>query len=326
MSDLRPMLAVASDRLPADESDWAFELKWDGVRVVANVDATDVRLTGRSGADMTVAYPELAGLSAATAGLRLVLDGEVVVLDSSGRASFESLAPRMQVKSADKARAFARSTPVTYIIFDVLEINGESTVGLPYVQRRELLESLELSGAHWQLSPSVIGGGADMLEASRRMGIEGVVAKRLASPYRPGRRSDEWIKVKNIHTQDVVIGGYTVGDGRRASTFGALLLGIPGPDGLAYVGSVGTGFDGRALDDLTHRLAELATSQTPFAGPVDPRQARSARWVRPEMVGEVAFVEWTGDGRMRHPTWRGLRPDKSPADVTREPFPNDHAG
>jgi bifunctional non-homologous end joining protein LigD len=211
--------------------------------------------------------------------------------------------------------------PITYVIFDLLELAGTPTVSLPYDRRRELLDSLDLAGPHWQVSPSFPGPGADILEASRRLGLEGVIAKRRDSPYRPGRRSDEWIKVKNFRMQEIVIGGYTAGEGRRASTFGALLLGLPAEGGLGYVGSVGTGFDDVALVELTTRLRALRQTESPFVGPVDPRQARTARWVRPELVGEVAFGHWTDDGRMRHPTWRGLRPDKSPSEVVREPPP-----
>jgi bifunctional non-homologous end joining protein LigD len=320
------MLATPATALPADDENWAYELKWDGVRVVAMVSDGAVRLIGRSGADMTLAYPELAGLGAALGGVEAVLDGEVVVLGADGRPSFEALAPRMHVKSAAKAHPLAASVPVTYIVFDVLALGDRPTVSLPYTSRRELLEDLNPTGPHWQLAPAITGGGADFLEASRRMEFEGVVAKRLTSLYRPGQRSADWIKIKNLRTQEVVIGGYTAGEGGRAATFGALLLGLPleerpgGADGLylTYAGSVGTGFDARALADLTARLRAISAPDSPFVGPVDPRQLRTARWVRPELVGEVAFSGWTDDNRMRHPTWRGLRPDKSPSDVTRE--------
>lgn len=315
---MMPMLAVAG-RLPRDDAAWSYELKWDGVRMLADVTPLRVRLTGRSGSDMTVAYPELAGLTRAVGDLRPVLDGEVVVLRPDGRPDFQALAPRMHVQAAERARQLAASVPITYVIFDVLELAGTPTLTLPYDRRRELLESLELSGPHWQLSPSFPGPGADILEASRRMGLEGVIAKRRDSPYRPGRRSDEWVKIKNFRAQEIVIGGFTMGEGRRASTFGALLLGLPVEGGLAYVGSVGTGFDDAALVDLTARLRGLERAASPFIGPIDPRQARTARWVRPVLVGEVAFGHWTDDGRMRHPTWRGLRPDKSPSEVVLEP-------
>ena len=313
------MLAVAG-RLPrSDEDDrWAYEMKWDGVRMLAAVSPTSVRLVGRSGIDATIAYPELQGLSAAIGGREALLDGEVAVLGPDGRSNFGALAPRMHVRAAARAAELASAIPATYVVFDILAVDGVSTRSLPYKQRRELLEDLVPAGRSWQVSPSFVGGGADLLEASRRMGLEGIVAKRLESPYRSGQRSSEWIKVKNLLTQEVVLGGYTVGQGRREATFGALLLGLPAAGGLAYVGSVGTGFDDRVLADLTGRLRQLGPSPSPFVGPVDPRQARAARWVRPELVGEVAYAHWTDDDRMRHPVWRGLRPDKRPAEVVRE--------
>ena len=319
MTDIRPMLAVAG-RLPrADQDDrWAYEMKWDGVRMTADVSPTAVRLVGRSGIDATIAYPELQGLSGSLGGRTAVLDGEVAVLGPDGRSNFGALAPRMHVRSAARAAQLAATIPATYLVFDILAVDGLPTTSLPYLQRRELLEAVVAAGPNWQVSPSFVGGGADLLEASRRMGLEGIVAKRLDSPYRPGQRSAEWIKIKNLAIQEVVIGGYTVGHGRREATFGALLLGLPAAGGLTYVGSVGTGFDDRLLDDLAERLRRLGPSTTPFIGPVDPRQARTARWVRPELVGEVAYAHWTDDGRMRHPVWRGLRPDKRPDEVVRE--------
>ena len=319
MTDIRPMLAVAG-RLPrADQDDrWAYEMKWDGVRMTADVSPTAVRLVGRSGIDATIAYPELQGLSGSLGGRTAVLDGEVAVLGPDGRSNFGALAPRMHVRSAARAAQLAATIPATYLVFDILAVDGLPTTSLPYLQRRELLEAVVAAGPNWQVSPSFVGGGADLLEASRRMGLEGIVAKRLDSPYRPGQRSAEWIKIKNLAIQEVVIGGYTVGHGRRESTFGALLLGLPAAGRLTYVGSVGTGFDDHLLDDLAGRLRQLGPSATPFIGPVDPRQARTARWVRPELVGEVAYAHWTDDGRMRHPVWRGLRPDKRPDEVVRE--------
>src|SRR5918994_5846817 len=251
MTDLRPMLAVPG-RLPhADQDDrWAYEMKWDGVRMTANVSPTSVRLVGRSGIDATIAYPELQGLSGSLGGRTAVLDGEVAVLGPDGRSNFGALAPRMHVRSAARAAQLAATIPATYLVFDILAVDGLPTTSLPYVQRRELLEAVVAAGPNWQVSPSFVGGGPDLLGASRRLGLEGVRAKRLDSPYRPGQRSAEWIKIKNLAIQEVVIGGYTVGHGRREATFGALLLGLPAAGGLTYVGSVGTGFDDHLLDDI----------------------------------------------------------------------------
>jgi bifunctional non-homologous end joining protein LigD len=318
-ADPRPMLAIAGKLPPPDQDDrWAYELKWDGVRILAHVRPARVRLVGRSGIDATIAYPELSGLSDAVGGRSAVLDGEIAVVSPDGSSDFQALAPRMHVRSAARAAELAVRVPITYVVFDVLAVDDRSTITLPYPRRREVLEGLLAAGPHWQVSPSVQGRGAEVLEASRRMGIEGIVAKRLDSPYRPGQRSPDWIKIKNLLTQEVVLGGYTVGDGRRSTTFGSLLLGLPVPDGLTYVGAVGTGFDDAALVGLTRQLRRLDHPESPFVGGVDPRHARAARWIRPELVGEVAYGQWTADNRMRHPVWRGLRPDKIPAEVVRE--------
>jgi bifunctional non-homologous end joining protein LigD len=318
-ADLRPMLAIGGKLPPPDQDHrWAYELKWDGVRILAHVRPDQVRLVGRSGIDATIAYPELAGLAGALGGRTGILDGEVAVIGPDGSSDFQALSPRMHVRSAARAHELSVRVPVVYVVFDVLNVDGRSTISLTYTRRREVLEGMIESGSHWQVSPSFAGGGPDLLEASRRMGIEGIVAKRLDSPYRPGQRSPDWIKIKNLLTQEVVLGGYTVGDGRRSSTFGSLLLGLPVPDGLTYVGAVGTGFDDAALSELSRRLRRLDHPESPFVGGVDPRHARAARWVRPELVGEVAYGQWTADNRMRHPVWRGLRTDKIPAEVVRE--------
>jgi bifunctional non-homologous end joining protein LigD len=157
-----------------------------------------------------------------------------------------------------------------------------------------------------------------VLEAAREQGLEGVVAKRRQSRYHPGRRSDEWLKVKHLQTQEVVIGGWKPGTGRREGMIGSLLLGLPGEQGLRYVGKVGTGFTEQALVDLGADLRGLEQQASPFSGTVPRADARDAHWVRPVVVGEVRFGEWTRDGRLRHPAWRGLRPDKAPQDVVRE--------
>jgi bifunctional non-homologous end joining protein LigD len=318
-TDLRPMLATAGELPPpAQDDQWAYELKWDGVRILAHVTPERVRLVGRSGIDATIAYPELGGLSGALGGRTTVLDGEVAVLGPDGSSDFQALAPRMHVRSAARAHELALRVPVTYVVFDVLSVDGRSTLALPYPRRREVLDGLLSTGPHWQVSPSFHGGGRDLLEASKRLGVEGIVAKRLDSPYRPGLRSPEWIKIKNLNTQEVVIGGYTVGDGRREGTFGSLLLGLPVPEGLTYVGAVGTGFDDAALEELSGQLRRLRQTESPFVGGVDPRHVRAARWVSPQLVGEVAYGQWTTDNRMRHPVWRGLRPEKIAAEVVRE--------
>jgi bifunctional non-homologous end joining protein LigD len=317
---LAPMLATAGP-LPPPEQDrrYAYEFKWDGVRAVAHVDRGSARLLSRNDHDVVGAYPELDELWRSLSGRRVVLDGEVVATDPvSGRISFGALQSRMHVTDRFRARRLATSTPVTYLVFDVLYLDGRSSTSLTYVQRRELLAGLRLAGPRWAVPPSFTGGGSDVLAASREQQLEGVMAKQLVSAYEPGRRTGSWVKVKNVRAQTVVVGGWTPGQGNRTGTVGALLVGIPGPEGLEYAGNVGTGFSRAALADLLSRLQRRERATSPFTGPVPARAGTGARWTVPELVGEVEYAEWTRDGRLRHPTWRGLRPDRSPADVERE--------
>ena len=311
------MLATAGE-LPsaADEEAWAFEMKWDGVRAVVYVDG-DVRVLTRNDREVAASYPELRGLGDALAGRPLVLDGEIVALDEAGRPSFGQLQARMHVQSPSSA--LLAQVPVSLLVFDVLHAGGESQLSRTYDHRRSVLEDLGLDGAHWATPPAFQGDGAAGMEVSKAQGLEGVVAKRRVSTYLPGRRSRDWIKVKHIRMQEVVVGGWSPGEGRRAGGLGSLLLGVPDDDGrLVYAGHVGTGFSDRVLADLMARLTTLEQQTPPFADEVPRLHAKGARWVRPVMVGEVAFSEWTRDGRMRHPTWRGLRPDKEPGEVRRE--------
>jgi bifunctional non-homologous end joining protein LigD len=224
----------------------------------------------------------------------------------------------MQIGDPGQARRLAQHTPVVFLAFDVLHLDGHPTIGLRYTQRRELLESLGLAGPHWAAPPYFPGGGAEALAASRDQGLEGVVAKRLDSGYEPGRRSPAWIKVKHVRSQTVVVGGWKPGQGRRAGGVGSLLLGVQGEDGLEFAGHVGTGFTDRALHDLGARLKRIERRTSPFATEVPRQHARGARWVSPKLVGEVVFAEWTRDGRLRAPSWRGLRADIDPATVVRE--------
>ena len=314
--DLEPMLATLGSLADlGDDNAWGFEMKWDGVRALVHVDAGGSRLISRNAKDMSVSYPEVAAL---TLGRRsAVLDGEIVSLDAQGKPSFRRLQKRMHVADPAAAGQLARTDPVVVLLFDVLHLDGESLVHQPYTQRRDQLEQLGLAGVAWQTPPAFAGHGADAVAASQQQQLEGVVAKRLTSAYLPGRRSPDWIKIKNVRAQEVVIGGWTPGAGRRADLIGALLLGIPGPDGLLYAGKVGTGFTDAMLRDLAGDLEPLAAQASPFVSVPRP-DARNARWVTPRLVGEVAFAEWTGDGRLRHPSWRGLRPDKAPDQVVRE--------
>lgn len=312
-----PMLAVPGE-LPEDDDGWAYEMKWDGVRAVAYVDGGRVRLMSRNDLDITRSYPEIAGMGEQLGSTPVVLDGELVAFDAGGAPDFGRLQQRMHVADPAAARRLARTVPVVYLVFDVLHLDGRSTLALPYDERRRLLEGLAVSGPSWQTPPSFDGPGADVLAASRENRLEGVLVKRRSAPYRPGRRSPDWRKVKHVRMQEVVVAGWRPGKGNRADTIGALVLGVNDGGVLRPAGGVGTGFTRRMLDDLLTRLRAIESSTSPFEERLPAAETRDVHWVRPELVGEVAFTEWTGDGRLRHPAWRGLRPDKDPSDVVRE--------
>lgn len=312
------MTAVAGELPPADRQDrWAYEMKWDGVRAVVYVAAGGVRVLTRNDREVAATYPELRGLADALDGRGAVLDGEIVALDGAGRPSFGALQARMHVQHPGVA--LLASVPVSYLAFDVLHLEGESLLAATYDRRRAVLEDLGVDGPRWATPPAFEGDGSSAVEVSRAQGLEGVVAKRRASVYQPGRRSRDWVKVKHVRMQEVVVGGWSPGGGNREGRIGSLLLGVHDAGGrLVYAGHVGTGFTVAALDDLAARLERLDRDSAPFADEVPRAHARDARWVEPVLVGEVAFGEWTRDGRMRHPVWRGLRPDKAPSDVVRE--------
>ena len=317
---LTPMLARSDTELPPDDGRWALEMKWDGVRALAYCDGGRVRLVSRTGQDVTATYPELRGLGTALDRRQALLDGEVVAMGDSGWPDFEALQPRMHVRDADAARRLAADYPVTYLAFDLLHLDGRPLLDVPYTQRRALLEGLGLDGPYCQVPPSFTGEpGADIKAVSRQHDLEGILAKRLDSRYEPGKRSGSWRKVKNMRRQEAVIGGWRPGKGNRTGQIGSLLVGVQGPDGLAYAGHVGTGFTDRALRQLTAQLAPLRRDTSPFAAPLPADHARDAVWAEPVLVAEVAFTGWTRAGRMRAPSYRGLRTDKDPAEVIREP-------
>ena len=316
---VRPMLAAPGD-LPSPESEdrWAFEMKWDGVRAVVYVDGDSVRVMTRNDREVAATYPELQGLSGALRSDRVVLDGEIVALDAAGRPSFGELQARLHVQHP--GAALLAKVPVSFLAFDVLHLGGREHLTTAYDGRRAVLEGLGLDGPHWATPPAFEGDGATAIDVSKQQGLEGVIAKRRNSTYQPGKRSRDWVKVKHVRMQEVVVGGWSPGEGNRTGRIGSLLLGVHDDDGrLVYAGRVGTGFSVRVLEDLGERLGRLERKTPPFADEVPRAHARGARWVTPRLVGEVVFTEWTRDGRLRHPTWRGLRPDKSPGEVVREP-------
>jgi bifunctional non-homologous end joining protein LigD len=315
---IQPMLARPGD-LPPDDGTWAHEMKWDGLRALAYVGGGRVRLLSRTGQDITRDYPELGGLGAAVGRRQAVLDGEIVALGEDSWPDFERLQQRMNARRTALAQRLAPDLPVTYLAFDLLHLDGRPLLDEPYHARRALLEELALQGPRWQIPPSFTGeAGADVLAVSRQHGLEGIVAKRLASRYEPGKRTGSWRKIKNLRRQEVVVGGWKPGEGERAGQFGSLLIGVQGPGGLEYAGHVGTGFSQQALDMLWQRLTPLRRATSPFASAVPPEHARPAVWVDPVLVIEVAFTGWTRVGRMRAPSYLGLRVDKDPAEVVRE--------
>jgi bifunctional non-homologous end joining protein LigD len=299
------MLATAGP-LPVGP-DWSYEFKWDGVRVLALFGGGPPDLFARSGAVVTAAYPEIADLHLPEGTL---LDGEMVVLDAAGRPSFTALAERMHVRDKNRAARLAASLPATYMIFDLLFLDGMDHTGLPYLARRERLEELGLAGGSWMVPPS-FGDGAATAEAARENQLEGVMAKRSDSVYLPGSRSADWVKVKFDRTGDYVIGGWRPG----ARKLGGLLIGVPTPDGLAFRGRVGGGIGAAAEKDLLARLGPLAAGESPFAAGVVPREdSRGAHWVRPELVAEIKYGNQTPDRRLRFPRFLRLRDDKTPAE------------
>jgi bifunctional non-homologous end joining protein LigD len=307
-----PMLATAG-QVPRGPG-WAFEFKWDGVRAVVATAGASVRLTSRLGNDVTAGYPELGGIGALTGGRPALLDGEIVALDAAGRPNFGLLQDRMHVRHPTPE--LQARIPVSFYAFDLLHLDGRSLLAAPYDERRARLAELEPAGRALVPPSFPDVDGVQLLEIARGHGLEGVVAKRRAARYEPGRRSPAWVKTALVRTLEVLIGGWTPGEGRRARTFGSLLLGAHGADGrLRYLGHVGTGFSDAALDQLTGRLRPLLRRTSPFDETVPREHARLARWVEPVLVGEVEYRLITRDGRLRHASWRGLRPDRAPDEV-----------
>jgi bifunctional non-homologous end joining protein LigD len=312
-----PMLATLA-KLPGDEERYGFEIKWDGVRAIAYVDGGRARFEGRRGNDITSRYPELRALGPALGATPAVLDGEIVAFDGE-RPSFERLQRRMHVSNERAVRRLMGEVPVVYVLFDLLWLDGHSTLELPYRERRKLLEQLDLQGETWQTPASHEGDGAALLDATKGLGLEGVVAKRLDSVYEPGRRSRAWLKVKNQNSQEFVIGGWAPGQGTRSTSLGALLIGYyesTEPDArLQYAGRVGTGFTESELSRLLGLLEPRRRDTSPFTP--KPR-VKEAVFVEPELVAEVRFAEWTSAGIVRAPAYMGLRDDSDPRKVVRE--------
>lgn len=288
---MKATLGVLPD--PASDDRWAYEIKWDGYRTLAFVDDGQVRLQSSSGRDVTAQYPELASLPNGVHAGSAILDGEMVVPGADGVPRFELIQ--------------RHTTPAVFYAFDVLRVDDHDAIALDYLQRRRLLESLVEPGDNWLVPSHRVGGGAELLAATAEQGLEGVMAKRIDSTYQPGVRTPHWRKVKNRRRVDVVIGGYTTGEGTRSNTFGSLLVGLPEHGALTFAGGVGTGFKQATLDSLHRRLRTLRSDTCPFTPLPPTAYRRHATWVRPELVATIEIAEFTNDGYVRHASFVGLR-------------------
>lgn len=326
---LEPMLAKPG-ALPHPEDDrWGYEVKWDGIRALGFADRGAWLMQSRRLEDVTARYPELATIAESLAERGAVLDGEVVALRDDGRPSFQLIQRRMGLTDPAVVQRRVGETPVDYIVFDLLHLDGASTRELPYAERRALLAELKLEGPRWRTPRHRVGGGSELLEAARRQGLEGVVAKRLDSPYRPGKRSGEWIKARVWRGQEFVIGGYIPGEGSRSGRVGSLLvgyydrraseLGRGERQRLIFAGGVGSGLKQSDIDLLTRELKQLQRPDSPFdVGEPRGPKARLAVWCEPELLCEVNWTEWTDEGTLRQPAFKGMRDDKDPREVVRE--------
>ncbi|MEA3019077.1 MAG: bifunctional non-ous end joining protein LigD [Actinomycetota bacterium] len=306
------MLATAGE-LPRDQEAWAYELKWDGIRAITYWDGKKIRAESRNLRDITGAWPELDALGPSLGHREVILDGEIVALDGRGVPSFQRLQERMHVRQP--TQELVTSVPVAYFVFDVLHLDGASLMPKPWTQRREILESLDARGPTWATPPAFVGEGDMTVAVAEERDLEGVVAKRLDSVYLPGHRSKQWTKIKRQARDEFIVGGWTPGEGRRAGSIGSLALGLPAVGGgLRYVGNVGTGFTDHELRRLDAALRPTVTDENPFTRNVSYIK-KGTVFVEPLLVADVEYTERTNEGILRHPSYKGERIDKSPADV-----------
>jgi bifunctional non-homologous end joining protein LigD len=305
------MLATPASAIPAGDQ-WRHEVKWDGMRVLADVSDGAVRLWSRTERDVTVAFPELRAMADEYADM--LIDGEIVAL-RGGIPSFSAMAERWHVTDVRKANRLAEQTPVTLMAFDLLRLYGVELLSRRWEDRRSTLERLELHEARWQTPPTFIDG-AVLHAATKEQGLEGIVSKRVDSPYVPGLRSPLWLKSPHRSTVSVVIGGWRPeSTGTVARRLGAVLVGVPGPDGLRFLGRVGSGLAGKVGAALLRDLEPLASSESPFSTEVPAEDAFSATWVEPVLVADVESLGLSAQGRLRQPAYKGLRSDLTPGDV-----------
>jgi bifunctional non-homologous end joining protein LigD len=324
---LVPMLAKNGE-LPRNQADYGFEVKWDGIRAVVYSEPGRFRMESRKLSDITFQYPEIRRLGRELGSRDAILDGEIVAFDENGKPSFERLQQRMNLTAESQIKRRAKQVPVAYVVFDLLYLDGRSLMGLSYEERRARLDELELRGPNWQTPAYHRSDGEPLLQATREQGLEGVVAKRLDSPYEPGRRSGAWIKIKNRQTTEIVIGGWMPGEGRRETTIGALLAGVRDEDGkLRYAGRVGTGFTEKMLDDLIATLEPLRRRTSPFDAGKPPK---GAIFVEPKLEAQVEYGEWTNERILRAPAFKRLvetssKPTSGSEQIKMKALPKDGA-
>ena len=321
-SVLRPMLAKPATHIE-NEKDYAFEVKWDGMRCISYIDKNKVELYTRSGRAITSGYPELNELRDVIKDRSVILDGEIVVLDSKGVSRFQLIQKRMGLSDVLPGTPIIRKVPITYVIFDLLSFNGRSMLECPYFFRREMLTELKLSGKHWKTPDPLKWNFQALFESAKKKGLEGLIAKRLDSTYLPGQRSDAWLKLKVRKRQEFIICGWQPGQGSRTDLPGSILLGYydspPAKNKkqkLVYAGECGTGFTQKFLIALKVLLEQRKIDQNPFE--VNAPTSRSVFFTKPDLIGEFEFAEWTQDNHLRHSAFLGLRTDKNPQEIIRE--------
>ncbi len=313
-SHIKPMLALLST-MPTDTEQYAFEYKCDGIRAVCYWDGKQMKLESRNKLDITYRWPELTELGEIFGPTAVILDGEIVALDSKNRVSFRLLSQRMHLSSKPSA-AQMRAVPIVYMIFDILYLDDRVLMPISYGDRRAVLEALKLAGENWQTPPFHTENPAAMLKAAVENGLEGLVAKKLDSSYLPGHRTSDWLKIKPVNRQEFVIGGWIPVQSSANRGVGALLVGYYDRSRkLVFAGKVGTGFTDRIRKELEEQFEAIAGDKSPFGTTV---QHKNVKFVEPRMVAEIEFREWTRDGKLRHPSFKGLREDKEPKQVVRE--------
>ncbi|HWB54003.1 MAG TPA: non-homologous end-joining DNA ligase [Tepidisphaeraceae bacterium] len=317
---IKPMLATLAAEAPSHQDDYGFEFKWDGVRAVAYFDRGKYRILSRNDLEITARYPELEGMKKIFSTRRAVLDGEIIAVDENGWPSFPVLQQRIHA-NPQAARQLMSRIPVSYVLFDVLYLDGQSTLSQPYERRRKLLEGLKLAGEHWQMSPMVVGEGNSVIKAAKQSHMEGVVAKRLVSRYEPGRRSPHWLKIKFTHRQEFVVGGWRTEHGSPRNV-GSLLLGYHDAKtgALHYAGMLGTGFTQKTLAEMEKELGRRKADDNPFVEkiPGSTRGRCEIHYVNPNLVIEAEYRRWPRDGMVQQASFKGIREDKPAKQVVRE--------